>query len=87
MIEIEETQVKITTVSEARKHLPALAEEVARTGVAVLITRRGRPLAKLVSPTPQVAGGADALALRGLPLVLNEDFDEPLEDIWDALGR
>ena len=24
--------------------------------------------------------------LRGMPLVIAEDFDEPMPDLWDALG-
>ncbi|WP_341734297.1 hypothetical protein [Microcoleus sp. EPA2] len=24
--------------------------------------------------------------LRGMPLVIAEDFDEPMSDLWDALG-
>ncbi|NJK69962.1 MAG: hypothetical protein HC789_22340 [Microcoleus sp. CSU_2_2] len=25
--------------------------------------------------------------LRGMPLVIAEDFDEPMSDLWDALGK
>ena len=87
MYETTETKMKTATLSEARQRLPALADEVARTGVAVLITRRGRPLAKLVSATPQITEEAQELPLRGLPLGLSEDFDEPLEELWEALGQ
>jgi len=24
--------------------------------------------------------------LRGMPLVIADDFDEPMSDLWDALG-
>jgi prevent-host-death family protein len=82
-----EEKVKTATMSEARQHLPALADEVVRTGVTVLITRRGQPVAKLVSAAPHISDDVPPLPLRGLPLELSEDFDEPLEELWEALGR
>jgi len=53
----------------------------------VIITRRGKALGKLVRCTDdQLDGGKRPLPLRGLPLELSEDFDEPLESVWEALA-
>lgn len=74
--------MKSTNVSEARRRLPAIAAEVATTGVPMVITRRGRPLVKLV-PVEAAGAAAEAeLPLRGLPLEMSADFDEPLDDLW-----
>ncbi|MEX0268280.1 hypothetical protein AB3R30_03985 [Leptolyngbyaceae cyanobacterium UHCC 1019] len=31
-------------------------------------------------------GSQQHYPLRGLPLVIAEDFDDPMTDLWDALG-
>lgn len=60
---------KSVSIVEARRDLGRLADEVRRTGQAVMLTRRGRPIARLapnsnVPPVPRQR--ADALAtLRG----------------------
>lgn len=72
---------KSVGVHEAKTHLSRLLDAVA-AGEEVLITRRGRPAARLVAlPTraPR-AFGAD----RGR-LVIPADFDAPLDDdVLDA---
>ncbi|MEL7511501.1 MAG: hypothetical protein AAGM27_05030 [Cyanobacteria bacterium J06554_3] len=30
-------------------------------------------------------GGESAYPLRGLPVVISEDFDDPMPEMWDAL--
>jgi len=45
---ISEPGVKKATVAEAKAHFSELLGEVAHTGRSVLITKRGRPMAKLV---------------------------------------
>jgi prevent-host-death family protein len=45
---ISEPNMKKATVAEAKAHLSELLGEVAHTGRAVVITKRGRPIAKLV---------------------------------------
>lgn len=37
---------------EAKTHLPQLLDDVAATGRSILITKRGRPVAKLVAVAP-----------------------------------
>jgi prevent-host-death family protein len=78
--------MKKLNVSEARQRLPAIIDEVASTGRAVLVTRRGKPLVKIVPCRPE-RGTAERLPLRGLPLKLARDFDAPIDGLFEALDR
>jgi prevent-host-death family protein len=78
--------MKALNVSQARQQLPTLVDEVAQSGEEVLITRRGEPMAKLVPFQPKEAEKV-AHPLRGLPIEIAEDFDEPLPELWEALGE
>jgi prevent-host-death family protein len=51
-------------VAEAKKRLSDLLGRVAYGGESILITRRGRPMARLVPPEPREAGESLA-AVRG----------------------
>lgn len=46
---------KSVSIVEARRDLGRLADEVCRTGQAVVLTRRGRPVAQLASHSPSSA--------------------------------
>ena len=53
--------MKVATVANAKTHLSALLNDV-ESGAEVVITRRGRPVARLVAePTAPQAVGWDAL--------------------------
>jgi prevent-host-death family protein len=79
--------MKRLNVSESRKSLPRLLAEISEDGEPVLVTRRGKPLAKIVPCTPEELGlEIDALPLRGLPFVMADDFDAPLDAEWEALA-
>ena len=71
------------SLSEARRTLPTLADEVAEHGEEIVVTRRGKPVLRLVPVAPE----PPAMGLRGLPLRVSEDFDEPVEQEWEALER
>jgi prevent-host-death family protein len=66
-------------VREARQNLSALLDEV-KNGREVLITERGRPVAKLVPPDRPRAKGVPNLAAfrRTMPV-----FDPPLSTTLD----
>jgi prevent-host-death family protein len=57
-------------VREARQNLSALLDEV-KKGREVVITERGRPVAKLVPPGPRRGGGVPNLAAfrRRMPVL------------------
>ena len=78
--------MKQLPVSEVRRRLPALAREVAATGEEVVITRRGRPLVRIV-PLRQHSESQPDLPLRGLPLEMAADFDVPMEHLWEAVDE
>lgn len=75
--------MKKLNVSEARRILPALVDKVNTTGATLIITRRGRPLAKLV-PVDRQEQDDKSLPLRGVPIRVADDFDEPLDEFWEV---
>lgn len=67
-------------ITEFKTHLLRLADEVAASGEAIVVTRRGRPLLRVESAvTPR--------SLRGTVhmLVSEEEFLAPFDDEWNAL--
>jgi prevent-host-death family protein len=61
-------------------------DEVAANQSEVIITRKGLPVARIVpysiSDTPN-----KNYPLRGMPIKISDDFDEPMPELWDALGE
>ena len=74
--------MKIATfsVSEARRELPDLLARVESGAEEIVITRRGNPVARIVA----VRSPETSLSLRSVPIELSDDFDEPLEELWEA---
>lgn len=74
--------MRIVTASVARSHLSDLLGEVAYAKVEVLITRRGKPLAKLV---PVDQREREAEATDNLVLLEDDDpFFKAMDDLRDA---
>ena len=74
--------VESVNVAEAKKRFSDLLGRVAYGGETVLITRRGRPMARLVPPGPREAG--DGLAqVRGWL----EDEDPFFDRIGEAVAE
>jgi prevent-host-death family protein len=63
---------------EAKTHLSALLEEVAR-GRTFVITRRGRPVAEL-RPSPPVAR-RPSFGCDRATIILHDNFDAPVPDM------
>jgi prevent-host-death family protein len=76
--------MKSLNLSDARKQLPALVDEVRRSKRRVVLTRYGKPVASIVPFQDKLASG-DRLPLRGLPISVAKDFDAPLPEIWAEL--
>jgi prevent-host-death family protein len=76
--------VKTVGIFEAKTHLSALVEEVAR-GETVVVTKNGLPVAKIVpveQSTPRNFGKGDAR------VVISDDFDElPAELLRAFYGK
>lgn len=61
----------------------ALLDEVARTGEEIVVTKRGKPVARLTAlePTPSLVGSVTFL-------VSDDEFIAPIDVEWDAVeGR
>jgi prevent-host-death family protein len=67
--------------SEFKARCLKLMDEVNETGEEIIVTKNGRPTARLVPyrPTPGTWFGAD----RGIIRILG-DLDEPLDVVWEA---
>jgi prevent-host-death family protein len=78
---IDEDDVKEIPVGRFKAECLALLAEVAATGEELMVTKRGRPLARVVPVTqpPSLLGSVRYL-------VGDEDLIRPIEDGWDA-GR
>lgn len=77
--------MKTLTMSRVRGLLPQLVEEVASTHEGVIITYRGKPKVCLM-PYETQAESDSRYPLRGLPITISDDFDEPMVDVWESLS-
>lgn len=77
--------VEAMNVAEAKKRLSDLLGRVAYGGETVLITRRGRPMARLVPPGPLEAGEGLA-GVRGW-LEDDDPFFERVDEATAARSR
>ncbi len=72
------------SLSDFRKALPSLIDEVGQTNQEIVILRRGKRVATL---SPYREAPSERYPLRGLGVWMSDDFDEPMADLWDALKR
>ena len=73
----------MVNVHQAKTHLSQLLQEVEQ-GQEVVIARSGVPIARLVAWRAPVQAIAAPGAMRG-QITLAEDFDAPLEGLFEAL--
>jgi antitoxin (DNA-binding transcriptional repressor) of toxin-antitoxin stability system len=62
-----------------------LVDEVAANSNEVIITRNGKPIARIIPFETTSSRGN--YPLRGMPISISEDFDEPMPELWEALGE
>ena len=75
-----------SNLSEARRLLPRLVDEVRRSGKSIQLTRHGKPVAMLSAcPPPKKSSVDPDFPLRGLGFEISDDFDEPMTELWEAL--
>ena len=75
--------MKIVPAAEFKAQCLAVMENVSKTGETVLITKRGKPLAKLV---PADKSGRDLVGrLEGI-VFIQGDVESPIEppEAWDS---
>ncbi len=70
----KEYKMQAMNISDARKNLPRMISEIAASRNEVLITRHGRPVAKLVAYEPDKKK-KNRYPLRGLEFQVKGDFD------------
>jgi prevent-host-death family protein len=72
------------SVRELRAHLAPILDQVTK-GEQVVVTRRGRRLARIVPDVARDASAPSRYPLRGSLVEMSPDFDEPMGEIWEAL--
>jgi prevent-host-death family protein len=77
------SNVHLVNVHQAKTHLSQLLQEV-EAGEEVVIARSGVPIARLVPWQDAQKTVAAPGAMRGR-IVLADDFDAPLDDLFEAL--
>lgn len=74
--------MKSMAISHFKAHALRVLDEIARSGESVLITKRGKPLARVVPTTIEDQGKPGKLAHT---LVFEDDIVSPLgEAMWEA---
>lgn len=76
--------MKALNISEIRSTLPQILAKLRESHETVTILRYGRPVAKII-PIEDIEG--ERYPLRGLPISMDEDFNEPLPELWDVLDQ
>jgi prevent-host-death family protein len=77
--------MKYLNIQEIDVSLNAIVEEVAANQSEVVITRNGLPVVKIVPW--QTAPATKHYPLRGKPITIASDFDEPMPELWEALAE
>jgi len=76
--------VKTISISDARNHLPSVIDEVMKTHEQIVVIRHGTPMVAIM-PFRDMNPEANRYPLRGHPLAVAADFNDPMPDLWDAL--
>lgn len=77
--------MKELEIHETDNTLAWLLNEVTASS-GVIITRNGKPVARIV-PFGTTSPSKGNYPLRGMPISISEDFDEPMPELWSALGE
>lgn len=80
---VEGAKARLVNVHQAKTTLSQLLQDVER-GEEVVIARAGTPIARLVAWSPPPHRVAAPGAMRG-QIGMADEFDEPLDALFDAL--
>ncbi len=50
----------------------------------MIVTRRGKPVARIIPESGSDPVTPEPYSLRGSLIFMSEDFDEPIDDLWEA---
>jgi antitoxin (DNA-binding transcriptional repressor) of toxin-antitoxin stability system len=78
--------MKYLNIQETDGALTALLDEVTASQDEIVITRNGIAVARIV-PCQTNQAIRQHYPLRGMPITIAEDFDEPMPELWEALGK
>lgn len=78
--------MKYIDIADAQQYLLSLLQEIAVSHEKVTITRDGVAVG-IILPFKGVKPEASKYPLRGLPIQIAEDFDEPLPELWEAIDE
>lgn len=78
--------MKYLNIQDTDSILTALLDEMTATQTEVVVTRDGIPVARIV-PWQAKQASTHHYPLRGMPIVIAEDFDESMPELWEALGE
>ncbi|MGL5807370.1 MAG: type II toxin-antitoxin system Phd/YefM family antitoxin [Xenococcaceae cyanobacterium] len=77
--------MKYINVQETEVSLAAIVDEITTTQSEIVITRNGLPVARITPCQTTIPVGH--YPLRGMPITIADDFDEPMPELWEALGE
>lgn len=78
--------MKYIDIADAQQYLLSLLEEIAVSREKVTITLDGVAVG-MILPSNPVKPKVSKYPLRGLPIQIAEDFDEPLPELWEAINE
>lgn len=78
--------MKYPDLQDTNRSLTGILDEVATTQTEIVITRNGKPVARIV-PWPIEPTTIHHYPLRGIPVTIAEDFNELMPELWEALGE
>ena len=78
--------MKYLNLDEPDITLTAVVDKIAVNQSEVIITRTGLPVARIV-PYSIPDATVKNYPLRGMPIKIAPDFDNPMPELWDALGE
>ena len=78
-------EMKYLNVQETASTLTTILDELT-TQTEVVIIHDGIPVARIV-PWQAKQTSTHHYPLRGMPIVIAEDFDAPMPEFWEALGE
>ena len=80
------TSIETMAISEFKATCLAVLERVRRTGVPVLITRRGVPIAEINAPAPEAPADGWLGSMAGTASIVGDLVAPCASDDWEALG-
>ncbi len=75
-VELKETDISLIN----------LVDEVRKTGSELVISQDGIAIARLV-PCQVESSSKTNYPLRGMPIEIADDFDEPMPELWECLSE